>query len=641
MNQPAPGRDQAVVEFLRTSRELLAAQRDVMLGYLGTAPPAAPAPAPVAPVLLPPAEVSVVSAPAAAPAPGEPAPETAVSDVLGTVIGAISERTGYPAEMIDADLDLEADLSIDSIKRTEIAGSLLGKLGLTGRVHDDAQDQLSRDRTASALAARLRKWLEPAAPVTVTPVPVEAPAGRAPGRYLLGRVPAPLGTPDLTRVVGRSVVVSFEPGQEELAESVQAVFAEAGATPADEGKADSAEVVVVLNPLSDAEEPVAAQVFGLIKAAEGTVVVVARPGAGHTAGLRGLLRAAARERSEPTRLVELESTVDLARIVLEEVIAEGPAAVRYDTAGRATFEPSAGSLGSIAYAGAGPDGGETKALGLGADSVLLLIGGARGITARAAIALAASGCRIELAGRTPWPAEPGDEDLPGDAQGMRSVLAARGGSLVDIERRVRTVLAQREIARTLDEIGKAGGTAAYRSLDVRDGAAVRQVVKDLHTRYGRIDGVVHAAGVIDDKLMADKDEHSFRTVYGTKVDGARALLDALEHFGVRPGFVTFFGSIAAVLGNRGQTDYAAANDALETLGAQWADRTGCRALTVHWGPWAPSDDHAGMVSPELAREYERREVALIDPDEGTAALLRELAYGPADVRSVLYTASLW
>ncbi|MEU3628483.1 polyketide synthase [Amycolatopsis coloradensis] len=637
MKQPAPGRDQAVVEFLRTSRELLAAQRDVMLGYLGTAPPAA---APVPPVLLPPVEAPTVIVPAAAPEPveTEPVTEAAVTDVLATVIGAISERTGYPAEMIDDDLDLEADLSIDSIKRTEIAGSLLAKLGLAGRVHDDAQDQLSRDRTASALAARLRKWLEPAAPVAVTPGPVEAPAGRAPGRYLLSRVAAPLGTPDLTKVGGKTIAVSFEPGQEELAESVHAVFAEAGAVP---GALDDADILLVLDPLSDAEEPVAAQVFSLLKGAKGAVVVVARPGSGHTAGLRGLVRAAARERNEPTRLVELESTVDLARIALEEVIAEGPAAVRYDTAGRAAYEPSAGSLGSIAYAGAGPGGGETTALGLGTDSVLLLIGGARGITARAAVALAASGCRIELAGRTPWPAEPGDEDLPGDAPGMRSALAARGGSLVDIEHRVRTVLAQREIARTLDQITVAGGTAAYRSLDVRDGTAVRQVVKDLHTRYGRIDGVVHAAGVIDDKLMADKDEHSFRTVYGTKVDGARALLDALEHFGVRPGFVTFFGSIAAVLGNRGQTDYAAANDALETLGEQWADRTGCRALTVHWGPWAPSGDHAGMVSPELAREYERREVALIDPDEGTAALLRELAYGPADVRSVLYTASLW
>ncbi|UUV31371.1 SDR family oxidoreductase [Amycolatopsis roodepoortensis] len=629
MNQPAPGRDQAVVEFLRTSREMLAAQRDVMLGYLGTAPLApAPVQAPVVPALLPPVEAPVV-----VPEP-EPAKEAAVTDVLATVIGAISERTGYPAEMIDADLDLEADLSIDSIKRTEIAGSLLAKLGLTGRVHD-AQDQLSRDRTASALAARLRKWLEPAA---VTPAPAGTPAGSAPGRYLLDRVSAPLGTPDLGKVVGKTVSVTFEPGQEGLAESVRAVFTEAGALP---GERDEADVVVVLNPLSDAEEPVAAQVFGLLKSAKGAVVVMARPGAAHTAGLRGLVRAAARERTEPTRLVELESTVDLARIVLEEVIADGPVAVRYDTAGRAAFEPAAGSLGSIAYAGAGPGGGEVKALGLDADSVLLLIGGARGITARAAVALAASGCRIELAGRTPWPAEPGDEDLPGDAPGMRSALAARGGSVADIERRVRTVLAQREIARTLDQIRAAGGVAAYRSLDVRDAAAVRQVVKDLHTRYGRIDGVVHAAGVIDDKLMADKDEHSFRTVYGTKVDGARALLDALEHFGVRPGFVTFFGSIAAVLGNRGQTDYAAANDALESLGEQWAERTGCRALTVHWGPWAPSDDHAGMVSPELAREYERREVALIDPDEGTAALLRELAYGPADVRSVLYTASLW
>jgi hypothetical protein len=141
--------------------------------------------------------------------------------------------------------------------------------------------------------------------------------------------------------------------------------------------------------------------------------------------------------------------------------------------------------------------------------------------------------------------------------------------------------------------------------------------------------------------MADKDLSSFREVFRTKVDGARALLDGLSEVEVRPEFVTFFGSIAAVLGNRGQTDYAAANDALEIIGARWAARTGCRAFTVHWGPWAPSDDHGGMVSPELAREYERRQVALIDPDEGVTALLRELAYGTPDVGSVLYTASLW
>jgi hypothetical protein len=102
-----------------------------------------------------------------------------------------------------------------------------------------------------------------------------------------------------------------------------------------------------------------------------------------------------------------------------------------------------------------------------------------------------------------------------------------------------------------------------------------------------------------------------------------------------------FGSIAAALGNRGQADYAAANDALEDLGARWSDRTGRRALTVHWGPWAPDGAHSGMVSEELARDYDRRGVKLIDPGAGTLALLRELAWGEESTRSVVYTASGW
>ena len=418
--------------------------------------------------------------------------------------------------------------------------------------------------------------------------------------------------PDPARLRGKSVKVLGDD------ESVRAAFAGAGA----EIVTEDADVTVVL---ADRSVP---EVFTQLKALSGTVLVAAKPG---TAGLRGLIRAAALERDGVTRLVE--ATQDIAKVLVDEALSDGPSVVGHDDGGRFTIEPRPGDLGSIAYSGAGPGGGELTALGLDRDSVVLLLGGARGITARTAIALAASGCRVELAGRTPWPGEP--DDLPADPTAMRAVLAGRGGSVADIERRVRTVLAQREIGRTLDEIRAAGGEPAYRALDVRDAEAVHQLVKDLHARHGRIDGVVFAAGVIDDKLMADKDERSFRTVFETKVDGARALLSSLAELGVEPRFVTFFGSIAAVLGNRGQTDYAAANDALEALGASWPGR----AVTVHWGPWAPADDHGGMVSPELAREYERRDVGLLDADEGTAALLRELAYGTD--RAVLYTASLW
>ncbi|MGH3827320.1 MAG: KR domain-containing protein, partial [Pseudonocardiaceae bacterium] len=120
--------------------------------------------------------------------------------------------------------------------------------------------------------------------------------------------------------------------------------------------------------------------------------------------------------------------------------------------------------------------------------------------------------------------------------------------------------------------------------------------------------------------------------------------------------VVLFGSVAAALGNPGQADYAAANDALESLGASWSARAGRRLVTVHWGPWAPSGTHGGgtpgggtpgggtpggMVTPELAREYGRRGIGLIDPEEGTRCLLSELAWGAPSVRAVVYTAQGW
>ena len=138
--------------------------------------------------------------------------------------------------------------------------------------------------------------------------------------------------------------------------------------------------------------------------------------------------------------------------------------------------------------------------------------------------------------------------------------------------------------------------------------------------------------------VARGDQTAFERVYDTKVGGARALLNAVGDLPSVPTAV-LFGSIAGALGNRGQADYAAANDALETIGAQWAWQTGARALTVHWGPWAGGGDHGGMVTEELMREYARRGITLIDPEEGVLALLRELAWGTDN--AVLYTASGW
>ena len=272
---------------------------------------------------------------------------------------------------------------------------------------------------------------------------------------------------------------------------------------------------------------------------------------------------------------------------------------------------------------------------VGADSVVLLTGGARGITARVAEALAREGCgHLVLIGRSALPE--GDEDpaTAGAADAVELRKALIGEGLKDpaaIEAACGRILAEREVRATLRTIADLGAEATYHQADVRDDAALEAIVAGTYERCGRLDGVVHGAGVLEDRFLRDKTPESFERVFGTKVDGARTLARV-----VRPdvGFLVLFGSIAGVFGNRGQVDYAAANDALDTLARRAAEHLTGRVVSVDWGPWAGT----GMVSAELEREYGRRGIGLIDPDDGVACLLRELRSGRADAQVVLMRA---
>ncbi|MFE2183739.1 SDR family NAD(P)-dependent oxidoreductase [Streptomyces sp. NPDC059455] len=723
-------RDALISEFLRTSREMIAAQRDVLLTYFGSAPGerrVAP-PSPVAPAttslpagLAPVAAASEVPAPVADVAPAPPAPATG-PDVLRAVSEIISERTGYPVDMIEPDLDLEADLSIDSIKRAEIAGELARRLGVAGAdtagLGDEELEELAKARTTAAVTDWLTARLAPAttAPpaTTATPAPADEPEpvavqmaqqmavdGVAPKRMRL--VPVPLGAPDdgaaaPPDLTGRRFAL-LGGDADGVAEAVAARLGERGAEAVilaaghqlteDDGRVDG---VLLLDPLAASGAPVLPEAFTVLQSAlrraPRWLLALRRtdPLAARTAGLRGVFRTVAREHPDTiTRLVEFPAdatgladaagsadgagSADAVRPVvaagsarapgsahavadglIEELLAPDrtPVVVRTAEGRRHRLDLVEAPLGALAGSGAGPAGdgaAEAAALGLDRDAVVVLVGGARGITARFAATLAsAARCRIELLGRTPEPAGPEDPATAGarDETALRAALAARGGlGPAEIQREAARIVARREVAASVKELTALGARVRYRSVDVRDAEAVLQAVKQIHADHGRLDGVVYGAGVIEDRLIAEKSAESFQRVYGTKVEGARTLLDALAELPEPPAFAVLFGSIAAVLGNRGQVDYAAANDAMETLGARWRDRTGRRALTVHWGPWAPAGAHGGMVTPELGREYARRGISLIDPEEGTLALLRELAWGEESTGSVVYTASGW
>ncbi|MFI6695395.1 SDR family oxidoreductase [Streptomyces sp. NPDC050433] len=697
-HSPHSAPDALVAEFLRTSRDLVAAQRDVLMTYLGgpgaVAAVQAPAPvawqpaavaavaAPTAPsVLTLPAAVSPTAAagpsttavaqagPATVAAVAEAEPAASPADpesVLAAVLDVVAERTGYPVEMIEPELDLEADLSVDSIKRAEIAGELAVRLGLPLDASGEL-DGLSTARTASGITGLLVERLTGADAPEAEPVAAgEAPVGSgtadaeaeaeilAPQRLEFTEEPLD----EVTGTITAGAAVLLLGGGElatALADRLRAAGASPTLVPAGELPTATADAVVVLDTLDTAQPPLpeALPLFqAALAGAPATLVAVERRAEGAASGLRGFFRSVAREYpGMKTTLVEVSadaSTETVADGLVTELAAtEKEPVVLTDGGKRRALRLTPTDLGALAATGAGPAGegqAEAEAAGLDRESVVLLVGGARGITARFARTIAsASRCRIELMGRTPVPATAEDPATAGatDRAGLRAAFLATGlTSPGEVERLVGAVLAEREVRSTVDALRALGSEVRYHCVDVLDTESVQATVKEIYAEHGRLDGVVYAAGVIEDKLLAEKSAESFGRVFSTKVDGARAVLDAVDVLPRGPRFAVLFGSIAAALGNRGQSDYAAANDALEELGRRWStdDR---RGLTVHWGPWAAAETNGGMVTPALMRSYAARGIKLIDPEEGPLSLLRELAWGAPEVHAAVYTASGW
>jgi NAD(P)-dependent dehydrogenase (short-subunit alcohol dehydrogenase family) len=148
-------------------------------------------------------------------------------------------------------------------------------------------------------------------------------------------------------------------------------------------------------------------------------------------------------------------------------------------------------------------------------------------------------------------------------------------------------------------------------------------VESVYAERGRIDAVFHGAGIIEDRSYTAKQRAGFEQVIATKLGGALSLA---KHLRRDLRLCVFFGSVSGVYGNRGQVDYAAANDALDYLASALCGRFAGPTVTLDFGPWSG----AGMVTPELAREYERRDIPLIPLKYGIAEISRALFEGNAE-----------
>ncbi|MHB1425299.1 MAG: SDR family NAD(P)-dependent oxidoreductase [Gemmataceae bacterium] len=257
-------------------------------------------------------------------------------------------------------------------------------------------------------------------------------------------------------------------------------------------------------------------------------------------------------------------------------------------------------------------------------SVVLVTGGACGITAAVARQLAAEvKPRLVLMGRSPLPEAESPRTHGLDRAGLRKLFLdearAKGGPVVpaEIERGVSRILKNREMRANLDACTASGATVEYHSLDVRNGESFGLLIDGIYERFGRIDGVIHGAGIIDDRRIRDKTLASFIDVFRTKVDSAWTLARKLRLEDLK--FLVFFGSVSGRFGNVGQVDYSAANEVLNKLADYLNRRLPGRVVCINWGPW-----EGGMVSEELRRLYAAVGVELIPIAAGVAAFMAEI-----------------
>jgi NAD(P)-dependent dehydrogenase (short-subunit alcohol dehydrogenase family) len=630
----------------------------------------------------------------------------------------LSRRTGYPVDMLAPELDMEAELGVDSIKRVEVLGALRRRLPAElGLRLQELGEQLSRCRTLNILADTLLAGFTPGesgqgeAPRLVTeidtaediPRPEEEPPAEA--MPIEEEMSEPGEVQPIPRLVMRAMaepIIDLGGGDDAVGLFLVTRDQRGVCDPLCSKLGDKGAVVRVLEPAELASPEDMDRKVAAWRAESGPV-----RGIVHLASLGGQPAEDLAEWKHQT-LVQAKSLFHLLKLCrLDLTLKDQPRMSRVLAAtalggwfgrdGAAGDEPPAGGgclgllrtldkewapvLAKVVDLPGGADaerlaevltkelmwlGGELEVgypdfkrrvfatiesplktekarLVPSGDWVVLATGGARGITALCLNTILRPGMRLVLVGSSPAPG-PEPAELAGleNEADMRAALIAQsvqqgeGATPALVEARLSSMMHQREMRANLAEFARRGALVEYHALDVRDGQALAGLLSDVYQRCGRLDAVLHGAGVIEDRLITEKDASGFDLVFDTKQDPAFTLARSLRPDSLK--LLAFFSSVSGRFGNRGQADYAAANEGLNRLAwwlsGRWPQ---ARVVSINWGPWEGS----GMAGQEVARLLARRGMGLIAPRAGAEFFRNEVIFGGRGRAEVIAGSGPW
>lgn len=580
-------------------------------------------------------------------------------EIKTLLLEIVSEKTGYPIEMLGLDLDVEADLSIDSIKRMEIIGAVRDRLGITDDL-EESEDAIEKMASIKTLNGMIN-WIEELTNPGNIPLTQESKPENHTISYDTQAISELESTLNHTKKDTEASLIrskfSLEKWKDPDTKTLDinnkkfAILDEGGTFSKNikktlESKGAKADIITRKEDLSGyqglilldtVKSPVHYKiddVFQWVKQlnleqVEWIYSFSDIPGelkkekdlknVNKIEGLPGFIKSIAREYSHINcRSITSYSYFNsnsLAEIVYNELcISDISSEIIYKGKDRFRYNIIPETLLKT----------KDSNLQLDKESVVLVLGGAQGITSELVTHLSQEyPCHYILVGRSPAPKKENQKYISLSSKNeIRQFLISEEQMKIpaEIEKKVNEIDKENHIIKTLSKIEESGSKVTYKSVDITDEKKFRKLIQDIYKKHGKIDGVIHAAGLLIDKLFVHKTLDSFKRVYSTKITPLHVLLEELN---TNVKFMVFFSSIASVYGNRGQCDYAAANSVFDLIAQIYDGKINTRILTVNWGPWKG----AGMVSSALEGEFNKRGISLIPLKEGAYSFVNELKYG--------------
>lgn len=175
----------------------------------------------------------------------------------------------------------------------------------------------------------------------------------------------------------------------------------------------------------------------------------------------------------------------------------------------------------------------------------------------------------------------------------------------------------------------------YKQVDVVDREAVTGLIQNIQVDFGKLDGIIHAAGVIRDNFILKKNKEELQEVLAPKVTGLVNMDQATKDLPL--DFFIFFSSGAAALGSIGQADYSAANAFMDAFAEYRSTLLALKqrygqALSINWPLW----QDGGMRIDEASEQAMRENLGMVTMRKSTGikALYQSLAAGNARIMVV-------